>query len=77
MKLDIQEITGMPDAWTVEGVGKEGAVYKANFYGPNAEKRARVYAWVVQGWLYVRLVVALLVAAGVLDQSQIVNLITF
>lgn len=44
MIYEIARLEDMPDAYTVESVGEEGEVFKANFYGPDAFNRASAYA---------------------------------
>lgn len=43
-QVAVEKIIGTTDEWTVEAIGSDGEIYKADFSGPDAEKRAREYA---------------------------------
>ena len=43
-QVTVEKIIGTTDDWTVEAIGSDGEIYKADFSGPDAEKRAREYA---------------------------------
>lgn len=43
-QVAVEKIIGTTDDWTVEAIGSDGEIYKADFSGPEAEKRAREYA---------------------------------
>jgi hypothetical protein len=42
--IDVIEREDAPGVWTVEAIGRDGEIYQALFYGPQARHRALEYA---------------------------------
>lgn len=50
MQISVEEIINSPGDWTVEAIGSDGEIYKTDFTGPDAEKRAKEYAKLKYGF---------------------------
>lgn len=43
-QVSVEQHVADASAWVVEAIGSDGEIYKADFSGPDAERRAREYA---------------------------------